>query len=251
MASQIQTIQSWINANPVSASAAGAAFTLFIVAYRDYLDYVSLGPHGLPDSFWGWYKQLSWTFGARNDVTVPAPYNIDTVAGPHDKDRFLPNKGLAPRQGKSPGILRFVAPQRQTTELASDKMKNRMFAYLDETVSKDPERFQTKLSVLEGPVPALQIKGFADIEPKPAVYKWTRGEICHIHPPDGSTHVVISLEDQKRAIELGWSRRHRLSGGMLPWNYTLVYAPRNDEEFEIWKIFVDAGAKYCHAVLAD
>jgi hypothetical protein len=38
---------------------------------------------------------------------------------------------------------------------------------------------------------------------------------------------------------------------MLPWNYTLVYAPRNDEEFEIWKIFVDAGAKYCHAVLAD
>ncbi|KAF2658699.1 hypothetical protein K491DRAFT_689997 [Lophiostoma macrostomum CBS 122681] len=254
MASQLQALQSWIKGNPILASVSGAAVTLFMVAYRDYLDYVSLGPHGLPDTFWGWYKQLSWTLGARNDVTVPAPYNIDTVAGPHDRSSFLfsnGKKGPRSRPGKAPGILRFVAPQRQTTELASEKMKSKMFAYLEDIVLKDSVHFQTHLSVLEGPVPALQIKDFANIAERPAVYTWTRGEVCHIHPPDGSTHVVLSLADQRRAIELGWSRRHRLSGGMLPWNYTLIYAPRNDEEFEIWKTIVDAGTKFCCAMLGN
>jgi hypothetical protein len=58
---------------------------------------------------------------------------------------------------------------------------------------------------------------------------------------------VLSLVDQKRVIELGWGRRHRLSGSVVPWNYTLVYAPRDAEELEVWKRITIAGARFCRA----
>ena len=60
----------------------------------------------------------------------------------------------------------------------------------------------------------------------------------------------MSLADQKSVIETGWGRRHRLSGGgILPWNYTFIYAPRNETEFEVWKSMVGATVDFCLANL--
>jgi hypothetical protein len=126
-----------------------------------------------------------------------------------------------------------------------------MFTYLDELVSKNSEILQTQTSILEGPVPALGVKNFASLPNKPAIFKVTKGEMCHIHPPDGSTHLTLSLADQKRVIELGWGRRHRLSGAILPWNYTFIYAPRSDDEFVTWKSVVNASATFCCADIGE
>lgn len=30
----------------------------------------------------------------------------------------------------------------------------------------------------------------------------------------------------------------------MPWSYTLLYAPRNDEEFEVWTKFVVAACRF-------
>ena len=193
---------------------------------------------------------------ARKDVTVPAPYDINTIAGPFDNKNYLPQdaaRGLKWRPGnKAPQIPNFVAPQRQTSDIATDEMKQAMYAYLDNIVSSQSAALQTQKSVLEGPVPAMGIKDFSSLSDteKPEVFRATRGEIAHIHPPDGSTHMIMSLADQKSVIETGWGRRHRLSGGgILPWNYTFVYAPRNEREFEVWKSIVGATVDFCLANL--
>lgn len=122
-----------------------------------------------------------------------------------------------------------------------------MYSHLDHIASLHSSILQVQDSVLEGPVPALHIKSFASLPDshKPDVYRVTRGEMTHIHPPDGSTHVILSLRDQKRVIETGWGLRHRLSGGMLPWNYTFLYAPRNEGELGVWKGVVGAAVGFC------
>ncbi|KAI0125393.1 hypothetical protein BJ170DRAFT_673677 [Xylariales sp. AK1849] len=231
--------------------AAGAALVpLIIVAFQDYRYYVSLGPHGLPDNFYGWYKQLRMSTKARKDTTVPVPYDFTKTAkanGPHSDKCFF-SEPLKTRAGPRPGVCGFVAPQRQTSEIASGKMKKEMNAYLDALVRGNPTVFQRELSYLEGPVPAVQLR--YDVE-HPSFLKSTKGELIHIHPPDGSTHIVLSLTDSAKVIEQGWGQRHRLSGGLLTWGYTLIYAPRNEEEFAVWKKIVAAAARFSTTEFAD
>lgn len=234
----------------ILTAGAVASATVLIVAYRDYSAYVAMGPHGLPDTFWGWYKQLKMARRARKDTTVPAPYDLKTVAdahGPHATESFFKSP-LQPRRGTRPTIPGFAAPQRQITATAEPEMKKRMYAYLDEFVGCNKTTLQSELSVLEGPVPAVQLKNGLD---RPKFLNPTRGEMVHVHPPDGSTHMVLSLADSKDVIEKGWGQRHRLSGGLLGWGYTLIYAPRNDEEFDIWKKIVAGAASYCCADIAE
>lgn len=254
----IQYLETFIQSRPLLSFGGALLLGAGIVAYRDYRAYVSMGPNGLPDTFWGWQTQLRMSLGARKDTTVPAPYDLDSVAGPHDKENFLPKtaaEGLSWRPGSNPPhVPGFVAPQRQTTELASDKTKKAMLGFLDALVAVNSGALQTQTSVLEGPVPAMGLKHYKSMTEasKPKVLVITRGEMCHIHPPDGSTHLHLSLADQKSVIELGWGRRHRLSGGgLLPWNYTLIYAPRNEEEIAVWKSIVMAATRFCCADIAE
>lgn len=243
---------------PVLSATGAIVIGAAAVAYIDYRSYIALGPHGLPDNFQGWLTQLKMARMARKDTTALAPYDLDSVAGPHDKTSFLPKSqadGLSWRPGnRAPHVVGFAAPQRQTTEQASGATKKAMFSYLDALVAANGEALQTQTSVLEGPVPAMGMKGFARMgtDDQPEVLKRTRGEMCHIHPPDGSTHLVMSLADQRRVIELGWGRRHRLSGSkILPWNYTFIYAPRDEQEMEVWKTIVTAAAKFCCVDVGD
>lgn len=191
---------------------------------------------------------------ARKDTAVPAPYDLSRVAGLFDKESYLPQDavgGLKWRPGnRAPQIPGYVAPQRQTSDIASEDMKQAMYGHLDNITAANSAVLKIQSSVLEGPVPAMAIKDFASLADahKPDVFRATRGEMTHIHPPDGSTHLILSLADQKRIIETGWGIRHRLSGGgMLPWNYTFIYAPRNEMEFEVWKRVIGAAVEFCIA----
>ncbi|KAI3398922.1 hypothetical protein diail_8245 [Diaporthe ilicicola] len=251
-------MQSYLSTRPLLTTAVVLSLGGAVIAYRDYRAYIALGPHGLPDTFWGWYTQLRMSLKARKDTTAPAPYDLDTVAGPHDKQSFLPKTavgGLSWRPGnKAPQVPGFVAPQRQVSDVASSEIKTAMCAYLDALVAANDKALQVQTSLWEGPVPAMGMRDFEKMAQRdqPKAVQSTRGEMCHIHPPDGSTHLMMSLVDQRRVIELGWGRRHRLSGGgMLPWNYTFIYAPRNEEELAVWKSIVYAGATFCCAGFAQ
>lgn len=248
----LMTFTSSLTSTHVLASAiALVGVTALSIAYLDYRHYCSLGDHGLPGNYQGWRKQLEMSRMARKDTTVPAPYDLSTIKndyGPHATESFLKTP-LKTRQGSRPKIPSFVAPQRQISDQASQGMKKRMNAHLDSLVLARDDLLQRNLSRLEGPVPAVQIHPSLST---PAFLESTRGEIIHIHPPDGSTHLVLSLEDSKIVIENKWGQRHRLSGGgILPWNYTLVYAPRNEEEFGVWKGIVESAYLYCCAGLGD
>ena len=58
----------------------------------------------------------------------------------------------------------------------------------------------------------------------------SHGEIAHIHPSDGSMHMILSVRDANAAIRAGWAERHGLAGIVLglPATYMLVYAPRDE-----------------------
>lgn len=252
----LRSVDAFVKNRPILSVTGAFVLGAALIAYQDYRSYVALGPHRLPDNFWGWYRQLQMTLVSRKDTTVPAPYDFDLAAGPHDETSFLPSTqsgGLRWRPGnKAPKVPGFVAPQRQVTDQATAAAKKAMYEYLDSLAATNSELLQIQTSVLEGPVPAMGIKGFEMASDKPEVLRRTRGEMCHIHPPDGSTHLVLSLTDQKRVIELGWGRRHRLSGGaMLPWNYTFVYAPRDDDEMDAWKSIVIAAVRFCCANMVE
>ena len=72
--------------------------------------------------------------------------------------------------------------------------------------------------------------------------KGVRRELSHIHGTgDYSAHVVLSPKDCKKVIDSGWGQLHLLAGSSvvksligtkLPVTYTLLYAPRNEEELK-------------------
>lgn len=235
----------------LASAAALSGATAVLIAYLDYRQFCSLGDGGLPANFQGWKRQLQMSKLARKDTTTPAPYNIEDIKeeyGPHATTSFL-KIPLQERNGTRPKIPGFVAPQRQVSDQATPEMKQSMNAHLDSLVLANNKLLQRELSTLEGPVPAVQLLSSLPI---PTFLERTRGEITHVHPPDGSTHVVLSLEDSKTVIEKRWGERHRLSGGQrLPWNYTLIYAPRDEGEFEVWKGIVKAAASFCCAELGE
>ena len=65
-----------------------------------------------------------------------------------------------------------------------------------------------------------------------AVAQAACGEAGHVHPSDGSMHMILSPSDACVVIERGWGELHGLAGHAfdLPSTYTLIYAPRDDAE---------------------
>ncbi|KAI1341065.1 hypothetical protein F5Y15DRAFT_24210 [Xylariaceae sp. FL0016] len=253
--SQLAAAEALIRAQPITTAsvALGAALLpILMLAYQDYRHYVSMGPHGLPDNFSGWYRQLRMRSAAQPlaSTVVPAPYDLASAAratGPYADQSFLATAAaLEPRRGARPRVCHFVAPQRQESQVAAREMKDRMGGFLDGLVAANAAVFRRGLSRLEGPVPAVQLRRGDDGAEGgfPASHRVTRGELIHVHPPDGSTHLVLSLVDSAEVIRKGWGQRHRLSGGMLGWGYTLVYAPRDEGELEAWKGIVMAAARF-------
>lgn len=60
-------------------------------------------------------------------------------------------------------------------------------------------------------------------------------EFAHFHPhPDYSLHLGLPQSEAETVIEKGWGEWHPLiKRGFLPPNIIMLYAPRNQEEFEV------------------
>ncbi|KAI8963679.1 hypothetical protein F5Y11DRAFT_141224 [Daldinia sp. FL1419] len=246
---------------------AAVATPFFAYAWSCYQQWLALGPGGVPYHFLGWLVQTGMHVIARSDTRepLPKPYkrleDVAAIYGPPAAKSYFGGDGAIPqRKGDRPVIPTFVAPQRQTSDTAPAATVSSEKAFLDALAAANPELFEMRTSRLEGPLhqalflrlptaspdDAEQQKTLQDLRTR--VGRGTEGEFAHVHG-EGSVHVTLSPADAKAAIEAGWAERHRLAGvfgsrAMVPWGYVLVYAPRDEEEFAVYRELVLAGARY-------
>ncbi|SPQ18664.1 a4d333d2-7ce9-4b55-a24b-2b372983af1e [Thermothielavioides terrestris] len=239
--------------------------------YRDYRAFLALGKGGMPHNLLGYLTQALARLVARSDVRAvpPAaalPYQREEVrrryepcgdtsflaaaaagggggggGGGKEKDGEGPSS-LPVRRGERPEVPSFVAPQRQVSMQATGAMVERMRGFLKAVLERNAAVLEERPSRLEGGDPAVFLREDADVAPFMGA---ARGEITHVHG-EGSSHVTLSLVDAEEAIRKGWAERHRLSGvgNLMPWSYVMLYAPRDDDEFEVWKGLIIAGCRF-------
>jgi hypothetical protein len=74
----------------------------------------------------------------------------------------------------------------------------------------------------------------------------SEGEIAHIHPYDGSMHMIFSVTDAASVLDAGWGERHPLAGVLpeLPSTYIYVYPPRDGAELAIVARLLNAAIEH-------
>ncbi|PHH60867.1 hypothetical protein CDD81_1072 [Ophiocordyceps australis] len=244
----IQKLMTAFAEHRLLATSALGIVPLLAIIFNDYRGFVALGPGGLPSNPLGWLAQLCLQpLGRLNTLSTSSLHssrNADAV-GPRGRDSFLGAQPLPPRRGHRPKVPGYVAPQRQTSECAVGDAVARMNAYVAGLACRNPEALIIKGSGLESKhCKALWLEDRRHPLPD-YLAATTHGEIVHVHA-EGSSHAVLSLIDAQIAIEQGWAQLHKLSGraGMLPLTYVLIYAPRDQDETEVWQRLVTASALF-------
>ncbi|KAF2462962.1 uncharacterized protein BDR25DRAFT_308043 [Lindgomyces ingoldianus] len=230
-----------------SLSAIGAVAALSYTLY-DYLTYLSYGPGGLPYNATGWLVSTVLLRAISREGLSTRMYDNPKLPFA-DQPGYLP-ASLPQRASKRPRIGPHPVPQRQLGQLPSEEIRQKLLERFSQLGYKLEARglVEVRQSVME-----LQHKGIF----VPRSRKWhtvaqeTRGEITHVHAGlDGSIHVTLSPDDCKKVIEAGWGQRHgldgvrvlkKLVGFIMPVNYMLIYAPRDEAEIEVAMTIVKAG----------
>jgi hypothetical protein len=129
-------------------------------------------------------------------------------------------------------------PHRQLDQLPSDDQKRQGEAMIQGMASSAPGRFEIKKSVFEKRNDALFVRaaGAGD-------GAMTKGEVGHMHPSDGSLHVIVGAVDARALIKAGWGQAHPLAGlDNRPDGYLMIYAPRTPAELAVAKGILEAAA---------
>ncbi|KAI1455873.1 hypothetical protein F4805DRAFT_459336 [Annulohypoxylon moriforme] len=260
----------------LATGAAALSAPLLAYAYRCYTEWLALGRGGVPYHVFGWLAQSTMHLIARSDLREPVPRKYKSVeevgqlygeAGLKSyflissEDESEKKTEIPTRKPPRPTVPTFIAPQRQTSDTGPPHTVDTLNRFLAALAEANPELFEIRESGLEGPLhqaiwlrqPPLSAEVEAEKEPLKAlttrVGRGSKGEWAHVHG-EGSTHVTLSPVDASQVIAKGWAQRHGMSGvggtswAMAPWGYVLVYSPRDEKEFEVWKEVVLAGARY-------
>lgn len=225
--------------------------SLFPRTRRSYNNWYALGPAGfVPHNILGWIVQGLMAVIAKGETLDTSPFRDPKVLRLYDgldgQSSFLPSSPLPKRS--RPNVPFVVFPQRQTDHSAPESIVQQMEAYLHALASANASLLQVKGSRLEGiGNPALYL---ASGRSHPLLTARMQGEIVHRHY-EGSSHMVLSLADAELVLLKGWGERFRLSGVVVPWTYTMVYAPRDEEELEAWKGLVLASARFMYATARE
>jgi hypothetical protein len=187
-----------------AVAAAGIAAAAAGWAVRDYREWKALGPGGVPANPAGWLAVTGMRLRAKD------PYAF-REAGTGDVSRLLIS--LEPRPGPRPEVAPHPVPHRVLTQHAEP----------DETVA-----FQDAVAALaERPGLEMRLSGWE--KHHPALGRVGGPEIAHVHPSDGSAHVVLSPLDARVVVGRRWGEFHPLAGVMLglPAGYVLLYPPQD------------------------
>lgn len=213
---------------PLIGVLALAALVLAIWVAMDYRQWKALGKGGVPSNFLGWLLITSFRMHKREPIGT-AIY-ADRIGGAADSVHLYE---LALRQGPRPRIGAHPVPHRQLNQLAEGDSRRRLNETFDRFVAQNDHAVRYTKSFYEKRNGAVTLLDASKGHPLAQI---SQGEIAHIHPADGSMHMIFSPSDAKQVIEKGWGERHPLAGSPkfnLPDTYLLIYAPRNEQEVDV------------------
>jgi hypothetical protein len=206
----------------------------FLAFHLRYLQYLSLGPGGTPATFLGFLKiQILGIFA------VADPYHVDHALS---QSRYPVGylQGLPERKGPPPEV-RGIAPQRQVTQKAGQKLLQRLGAHI-ECMALENDTILAGTSCFEKHGVGL----FSTVPAYPTQHR-CNSEICHLHAIDGSMHMPLHPVDAEAVFNAGWGQRHPLARGgyferFVPVGFVMVYAPRDDGDIATVMRIVRAAA---------
>lgn len=210
----------------LTALIAALAIGLIVWARLDYQAWVGLGLGGLPHNPLGWAAMTALRLLKRDARKAQA---LKAVLHKDDDRAYLGN--MIRRAGQRPLVPPHPIPQRQLTDLPDAHIRQDLELLFERHVKADSSLLTWARSAFEKQHRAIALKhpecGWA------CAQRW-HGEVAHIHPSDGSMHMILSPSDAAQVVEKGWGELHTLSGrlGLLPPSYTFVYAPRTAEDVE-------------------
>jgi hypothetical protein len=199
--------------------------------HNDYKAFLALGPGGTPSTPLGYLKIKLLSLICLRDPLRPIP------VPPH----FRPSRGylssLPTRSGQRP-VIRGIAPQRQQTQKSTSDVYKGVVRGMRALVADPANHLLERTSCFE--------KNSSGIFASTPITRTCGGEVCHVHPSDGSMHMTLHPADAKIMIESGWGERHPLARGgwcrrFVPREFVLIYAPRNLDEVELVMRIVAAG----------
>lgn len=205
---------------------------------KDYWDWVALGPGGLPNTLEG-YRTVKTLEKQMKD-----PLDINRIVSAIDQPGDLKSLiDLPKRKGTKPVIAPYAIPHRQTDQHNDTLIRNLQKKIFDDQVADKNFNLIYKLSYLERHSPGIFIKDSAT--GNQTVLPVSHAEVGHIHPTDGSMHLILSPSDTKEVIAKGWGELHGLSGqDRIAKTYTMIYSPRDQAELEVTKKILIAAVKY-------
>ncbi|KAI1326949.1 hypothetical protein F5Y16DRAFT_216722 [Xylariaceae sp. FL0255] len=268
--------QRLISRYTIPATTTISALAVLLYSRHCYLGWLALGEGGVSRTPLGWLFNVSAHLIARRDHrAVPAPYEKKSLSSSDikpaielstsDEEKysyiaremtFFAKGGLPTRAGTRPDVPGTVIPQRQTTQRASQVTIDKQNGFMRSLALANPDLFRLSPSNLESPrFEALWLAEPDDVPAEEKIkvkvdktrVKWfsrlAPGEVSHVHG-EGSIHLYLSLVDAAEVVREGWGERHKLSGvrDLLPWNYVLIYAPR-EGDWEAWKNIVIASVR--------
>ncbi|KAK3950353.1 hypothetical protein QBC32DRAFT_17415 [Pseudoneurospora amorphoporcata] len=250
---------------------------IMLLIHNDYLNFLKLGPGGTPPTPAG-YARLTFyrLFTIRDPLQAPErdPSQLPSagilatnqlIDSPNpNNDHKTTASGLPYRPGPRPSVA-GLAPQRQLNQAGPLPIYLALRSSLESLVQKHPSKFLTATSCLEK-------HGFALFSRHP-VNVCGNGEICHIHThSDKSMHMNLHPDDIREVLEKGWGERHPMAwssgsekgsgkgkgtkGGSLwgwlgwpvrspvPETFTMVYAPRDENDLRIVCKIIEAAIWY-------
>ena len=169
------------------------------------------------------------------------PSYLDTDGPSHLK------KPLPKREGSRPKIMPRTMPQRQRPESIDPSTRTTLQSLMQTIAAAHPDVLEVKPSHTEGrSTDGLYAKPDNPKLNPIAKDKILNHEIAHAHPADNSLHVWLSDPDARKVIEANWGQRFPLT--FVKHGWTMVYAPRNDEELAVVEQIVKAGAEWLTGV---
>ncbi|KAK4105765.1 hypothetical protein N658DRAFT_520902 [Parathielavia hyrcaniae] len=203
---------------------------LVLLIHNDYLNFLKLGPGGTPPTPAG-YARLTWyrLFTLGDPFTAPPRDPTQQPAA-----GILP-KDLPYRPGPRP-VVAGLAPQRQLNQHGSLLAFGALRAALGSLCARLPDKFK---------------HGFALFARHP-LNVCGNGEVCHIHSSDRSMHMNLHPDDIKEVLDNGWGQRHPMAWhGLIqspvPRTYTMIYAPRDENDLKTICRIIEAAVWYAAA----
>ncbi|KAF2242608.1 hypothetical protein BU26DRAFT_570682 [Trematosphaeria pertusa] len=241
-----------------------AAFVALISASyvkwrKGYAVFLSLGQGGTP------YNALGYTV----ELFTALCFGIDPFQPPAIPAELFPQTGflhsIPKRTGDRPS-LPSTALQRQCNQHADPAL---IQTDIDAFLTNYPHLCQ-ETSSLSRHITALFPRDKRLSRPSERLFN---SEIGHVHSYDGSLHLNLHPADVDKVLACGWGERHPLARGDVLWlayfrdfwrfwgyeearppvpaGWTLVYAPRDEEERRVVMRMVGAAAEWMTGVRVE